>query len=239
MIIQGVRLTNIAVYDTAIPTGSSQLLYLDAGNPASYPGSGTTWYDLSGRSNHTLTTQNTAYNSANGGYFNFTPNAWFTTASAKYNITYTGKTVFLTARLTSAMANNSYRCMFGSNGGSRNFNLYFYYTGSAYQLHWSTGSGSYAGSLSSTMPYTVNTWATFAVTHTTSGVLTYYFNGQQLGSQATGITFSQYLYTDSENVGASDNYWNGSIGVVGIWGSVLTAAQIVNCHNNLKSRYGL
>ena len=27
-------------------------LYLDASNPASYPGSGTTWYDLSGNNNN-------------------------------------------------------------------------------------------------------------------------------------------------------------------------------------------
>ena len=47
-------------------SNSGIVLHLDAGNPASYSGSGTTWNDLSGNgSNVTLTS--TTYNSANGG----------------------------------------------------------------------------------------------------------------------------------------------------------------------------
>ncbi len=47
-------------------TNSGLVLHLDAANPASYSGSGTTWNDLSGNgSNVTLT--NTTFNSANGG----------------------------------------------------------------------------------------------------------------------------------------------------------------------------
>src|SRR6185369_1365902 len=38
------------------PTGSCEdptlVLHLDANNPASYPGTGQTWYDLSGKNNH-------------------------------------------------------------------------------------------------------------------------------------------------------------------------------------------
>ena len=47
-------------------SNSGLVLHLDAGNAASYSGSGTTWNDLSGNgSNVTLT--NTTYNAANGG----------------------------------------------------------------------------------------------------------------------------------------------------------------------------
>jgi hypothetical protein len=47
-------------------SNSGLVLHLDAGNTASYGGSGTTWYDLSGNgSNVTLT--NTTYSSTNGG----------------------------------------------------------------------------------------------------------------------------------------------------------------------------
>ena len=47
-------------------SNSGLVLHLDAGNPASYSGSGTTWNDLSGNgSNVTLTS--TTFNSANGG----------------------------------------------------------------------------------------------------------------------------------------------------------------------------
>ncbi len=55
-----------------IPT-SGLVLYLDAGNTKSYPGSGTTWYDLSGNS-YNFTVSAGAFNAASGStaaHFNF------------------------------------------------------------------------------------------------------------------------------------------------------------------------
>lgn len=219
---------------------SNMLLYLDAGNTSSYPGSGTTWYDISGNTNDTVTTSNTVYSSSNGGYFTFTDPGWFTTASSKYNTTYTGKSVFIAAKLASNMSNGTYRCLFGSNGGNRNFNLYMYRDGSGnYQLHFSAGyGGSLYGTVSNTISYTAGNWFTCGCTHTTGGTLTYYFNGRLVNS-ATGVTFSQYISTTSENVGASDNYWNGPISVVGIYKNAISGDQMLQNHNAVKGRYGL
>ena len=47
------------------------VLYLDAANPKSYPGTGTTWYDLSGDGNHGTLVNGTAYNSNNMGTMSF------------------------------------------------------------------------------------------------------------------------------------------------------------------------
>ena len=70
------------------------VLCLDAGNVKSYPGSGTTWTDLSGKGNTGTLTNGPTYSSANGGSIvfdgvddrvsgtsfntgqNFTINAW-------------------------------------------------------------------------------------------------------------------------------------------------------------------
>jgi len=43
------------------------VLYLDAGNPASYPGTGNTWFDLSGNGNNGTLVNGVGYNTANGG----------------------------------------------------------------------------------------------------------------------------------------------------------------------------
>ena len=51
-------------------TNSSLVLHLDAGNPASYSGTGTTWNDLSGNDSH-VTLTNTTFSSANGGSIAF------------------------------------------------------------------------------------------------------------------------------------------------------------------------
>jgi hypothetical protein len=52
-----------------LPVTAGLVLYLDAGNPNSYPGSGTTWLDLSGNNNH-LTLTNPSYSMVNDGVFN-------------------------------------------------------------------------------------------------------------------------------------------------------------------------
>lgn len=54
------------------PPLPSAVLSLDAGNPASYPGSGSTWTDTIGSIPFTLV-NSPAYNSSNGGYLQFNP----------------------------------------------------------------------------------------------------------------------------------------------------------------------
>jgi hypothetical protein len=52
------------------PTYPTSLkLFIDAGNPASYPGSGTTWTDLSGNGNNGTLVNGTSYSPSNGGIF--------------------------------------------------------------------------------------------------------------------------------------------------------------------------
>ena len=46
---------------------SGLVLFLDAGNTSSYPGSGTTWTDLSGNGNNGTLTNGPTYTSSNGG----------------------------------------------------------------------------------------------------------------------------------------------------------------------------
>jgi hypothetical protein len=239
MNIQGVNLSGVNVKDATFVTGNNQLLYLDAGNVTSYSGSGSTWYDLSGNSNNTtaVSTPFPTYSPSNSGYFTFNgTSTYFQTAASKYNVSYTGKTVFVAANLTSALTSGQYRCLFGAGGGTqtRNFNTYLYNTGSAYQIHFSSNSfGGYSGNL----PYTPGNWFTLAVTQNTSGLISWYFNGALISTLSS--TFSQYVTDTYEQVGASDNYWNGPLSVVAVYGSQLTAAQIGQCHNNVCARYSL
>ena len=50
---------------------SSLKLWLDAGNPLSYPGTGTLWSDLSGNGNNGTLVNGVAYRTANGGVMSF------------------------------------------------------------------------------------------------------------------------------------------------------------------------
>lgn len=235
MIIQGVSLSNITVYDASFNSNGA-LLYVDAGQNRSYPGSGTTWNDLSGNTNNATLVGNPAFNISTG-YFTFsgTGAQYASTTASKFNVAYTGKTVFVAARMTGFTA-GTYRCLFGTNTGTRNFNTYIYSpSAGVYQLHYSAGG---TGGLSSNLSLTTNQWFVGAVTQTTGGLVTYYFNGQPVGT-TTGVTFTQYAANGGEFVALGDNYWYGDIGVCAVYGRALSSNEIQQNFQALRSRYGL
>jgi hypothetical protein len=231
-------------------SASIQLLYLDAGNTASYSGSGTTWTDLSTYQNDaTLTNSPTWTNAGTASYFSFNGTNQFAPVTAsKMNVAYTGKTTMFAIRTVNANTGNAiYRCLFGGGhegggNGARNFNTYMYHvSGSTWQMQFSTGpSFTWAGPASASFTVTDNQWVIVAVTQTTDGVLTYYVNGQQIGTPATGVTFSQYLDSNNtEAVARADNYWNGDMGVCAVYGSALSASQIQSNYTTLAAQYGI
>jgi len=243
MNIQGVSLTNISVYDASFNSNGA-LLYLDAGNSLSYSGSGTTWTDLSTyQNNATLTNGPTFTSAGSASYFSFNgTNQYAPVTTSKMNVAFTGKTTMFAIRTVNANTGNAaYRNLFGGSGNPRNFNTYMYHvSGSTWQMHYSTGSNSpWSGSISASFTVTDNQWIVVATTQTTGGVLTYYVNGQQIGTPATGITFNQFINSGTEAVARSDNYWCGDMGVCAIYGRALSADEIKQNYGSLSIRFGL
>ena len=219
-----------------------QLLHLDPGNSSSYPGSGTTWTDLSTYQNDaTLTNSPTFTSAGTASYFSFNgTNQFAPVTTSKMNVPYTGKTAIFAIRTVNANTGNAtYRNLFGGDGNNRNFNTYMYHvSGNTWQIHYSTGPTSpWSGSISSSFTMTDNEWVVIAVTQTISGILTYYVNGQQIGTPNTGITFSQFINSGIEAVARSDNYWRGDIGVVAIYGSALSNSEIQQSYNTIAAKY--
>ena len=219
-----------------------QLLHLDPGNSSSYPGSGTTWTDLSTYQNDaTLTNSPTFTSAGTASYFSFNgTNQFAPVTTSKMNVPYTGKTAIFAIRTVNANTGNAtYRNLFGGDGNNRNFNTYLYHvSGNTWQIHYSTGPTSpWSGSISSSFTMTDNEWVVIAVTQTISGILTYYVNGQQIGTPNTGITFSQFINSGIEAVARSDNYWYGDIGVVAIYGSALSNSEIQQSYNTIAAKY--
>jgi hypothetical protein len=210
------------------------LLYLDAANTQSYPGTGTTWTDLSTNTNNATSLNGFTYSSANGGYLSFNGAGSGSLVANKYNTTYTGKTIFIAGKLNS-ISTGAFRAMIGASAGSRNFNLYMYSpSNNTYQLHFSAGG---FGSFSTNLPYTPGNWFTVALTQALDGTTTYYYNGTSVNQLSQ--TFSQFLAGSTENIGRADNFWDGPLAVICVYKSALTAADILNNHNAIKSRYGL
>ncbi len=212
-------------------TTQNLILYLDAGQTASYPGTGTTWSDLSVQDNDSTLTGVT-YSS---GYLLFNGStSQGTLTSSKYNVAYSGKTVFVSAYLTSHMSNGTFRAFLGASAGSRNFNFYLNRDISGnYRLHFSSGG---VGDFSGNIALTPGTWFTVAVTHTTEGLVTYYFNGAAAGSYTQ--TFFQYMAGSTDFVGRADNYWDGRLGVVAIYKSALSTSEVLGNHRSTLTSDG-
>jgi hypothetical protein len=229
----------------AILITTDLLLYLDADNPASYPGNGngSTWYDLSTNLNHgTLSTIGIAntvstpkkftFNGTTGNNVSFDP--------AKFNVTYTGKTVMFAAKMDANFGTNLYRGLFGSSSPQRNFNFYVYQNGSGYQLHFSSYNalGNIGGGwLSDVVQLATDQWYVFAFTQDATSVR-FFLNGQLIGI-TTGTTILQYQITPDERLGTTDNYWKGDINTALIYKRGLSNAEILQNFNALKSRFGL
>ena len=232
--------TNKEAYDTFITNNT--ILYLDAGSTYSYPGSGSVWYDLSVQGNN-ATMSSTTYSGINGGYFTFNgTTSKGALTSAKYNVAYSGKTVFVSAYLSSDMTNDTYRAFEGSSAGARNFNFYLHRDSSGnYKLHYSVGLNSFQGGFSNNLAsFTPGTWFTVAVTQTTGNLVTYYFNGQPFGTN-NSIAFSQYLSSippiEIDAIGGADTFWNGRIGLASVYKVALSSSEILQNHNSVKNRY--
>lgn len=218
---------------------SDLLLYLDANNPASYPGSGNIWYDLSANLNHgTLATIAMANTSSIPKIFSLNGttgnNASF--VSSKFNTPYIGKTVIVAAKMYANFGTNLFRALFGNPGASatsRNFNFYVYQNGSGFQLHFSAGDAW----LSEVVPLVTGKWYVFAVTQVANSVR-FYINGG-LVKIINGTAIQQYQSTTNEFLGNADNYWKGDINIALIYKRGLSAAEILQNFNSIKTRFGL
>ncbi len=221
------------------------LLYIDADSPASYPGNGNgnTLYDLSSNLNHgTLSTNTIAntsstpkkftFNGTSGNNISFDP--------AKFNVSYTGKTVMFTAKMDANFGTNLFRGLFGSSSPQRNFNFYVYQNGSGYQLHFSSynAAGNVGGGwLSDVIQLVTEQWYVFAFTQDANSVR-FFVNGQ-LVSTTTGTTILPYQTTPDERLGTTDNYWKGDINMALIYKRGLSDSEILQNFNAVKSRFRL
>jgi hypothetical protein len=219
------------------------LLYLDADNPASYPGTGNIWYDLSTNVNNGTISNNQMANTASTPKkftFDGTTGTNVSFNTAKFNVTYTGKTVMFAAKMDADFGTNLYRGLFGSSSPQRNFNFYVRQNGSGYQLHFSSynSAGNVGGGwLSDVLQLATGQWYVFAFTQDATSAR-FFLNGQLVGT-TTGTTILPYQTTPDERLGATDNFWKGDVNTALVYKRGLSNAEILQNYNALKSRFGL
>lgn len=207
---------------------------LDAGNSASYSGSGLTWTDLSGNGNHGTLVNGATYSPDNGGSIlfngtnsniNLNKNA---TAIGIYDNSYTADAWVYPTDLYSGD-----RGMFGDEGGTLRKGLHLSFRGgNIHQGHFASDAS--IGSV------TVNNWWHIVFTFDkATGASKIYKNGVYQGNSGTILS---YIGETSIHLGqefGNSGYFKGKGAAFKMYNRVLSSAEVMSNYNALRSRFGL
>jgi formylglycine-generating enzyme required for sulfatase activity len=201
------------------------VLWLDAGIKPSYSGSGTTWTDISGNRNNGTLTNGPTYSSTNGGIVVFDGVNDY--VSVPINLSTSNYTIIAIARYTGSKNDR----VISSNGNNWLLGWHTTQTNKYFAEGWVSASGGGTAETS---------WLCYAGTgNYSSDSWELYRNGVSIVGPNNGGTNGP----NGIRLGGSGLYPGESsaceIGLVLAYNRVLSAAEILQTFNALKSRFGL
>ncbi len=202
------------------------VLALDAANDKSYPGSGTTWNDLSGNGNNGTLTNGPTFNS--GGYLNFDG----TNDHVVLDNTVSLNDFTATAVYTVNSLNNGWAMFFGSDD-TDNF-IGIGDSGTILRVQ-DVNSANSDLSYSSTLNK-----LTFLQVIQSGNTNTWYIDGQSVGTSTNpsygGMEITHMVFYANGN---SLGIWAGNYYIASIYNRALSASEVQQNYNAIKSRFGL
>ena len=221
------------------------VLNLDAGNSASYAGTGTTWTDLSGRGNNGTLVGGVSYNSSNQGYLVFNGNSGGTTDSyvtlpATTDFAF-GSGDFTVEMWIYANSGNDASTFISMNSTSGYAALRLEHYNSNLNLnafHSSNGSSHLISGTNT--PLTANKWTHLVFSRINGNAKIYLDGVEKLSYSLVGSLMS----SGSSRIGSLDGWTNrnhsGNVAITKIYkGKGLTSTEVATHFNALKSRFGL
>lgn len=204
---------------------SGMIMCLDAANPRSYPGTGTTIYDATGNGYNGTLVNGPTYSTANGGVItvdginDYIDVPGINLSTSSYTIFGAARYVTVSGRIINAKGNN---WLMGHWGGT---------TENYYAEGWVSASS--AGAADTNWRIYAATWnsSTDQAALYTNGVLT---SGPNTSASAgpNGLGIGCYIPGGTE-------WSNGQFGFVMAYNTVLTADQITQNFTALRGRYGI
>ena len=215
------------------------VLCLDAGNPKSYPGTGTTWTDLScnGRTGTLTNMDGFNFNSANGGFLNFDGgNSGLVPGGLEFvacsgSLTLTAAT-FIAWINRASLQNTNPGIIFSRTPSATGMN----FRSGALGYHWNDDSNTYGWASGLVIP---QSWSMCAITVTNSLATGYLYQASGLTTALAGLGHGSTTMS-SIIVGRDafeNRYYTGSIAQASIYNRALTAAEIQQNYLATKSRY--
>lgn len=218
-----------------IVNDDSLVLYLDAANPRSYPGSGDTWFDLTKYNNNGILTNGPVYNNINGGsiVFDGIDDYIVVNHNTSLNLleTFTLSTWIFPTRNNSQdyilNKNNIYAIIIGYQPGYVNF----------------YNNGYQPSPASTQIPINNNQWTNIVYSKNINSVSNNW-NGYKNGSSVFSLSQNFTLGLNSDNllIGSALTYLNffqGNIAITQIYNRALSAQEIQQNYNATKGRFGL
>lgn len=214
---------------------SGLVLNLDAGASSSYPGSGTTWTDLTGNSNTGTLTNGPTYSSSNGGSIVFDGTddyVSFSSTTQSLGLTSSnGATLSCWLKLTLL---SRWTGVFTFWGPAGNIDFGWDISPSNVLRIWKNGTAVETSSLSA---YS-NVWCNYVLVSNSTGTI-FYINGTQFTTTSTSGNVS---FTNGRVLWFGDHWDNpiqGSSSNIQVHNRALTAAEIQQNFNATRGRYGI
>jgi hypothetical protein len=203
------------------------VLYLDAANPKSYSGSGTTWSDLSGNGNNGTLTNGPTFDSSNNGSIVFDGvNDFVALPSINTNSNFTLN--FWTKR-----SSNSTPTLFSGNNTSGYLQIRNGDTAISFVKSIIAELGNFGSSTATTLNLIYN------ILITKSGTT---FSAYVNGDFKNTLTVTETFTTTSPSLGINSfniEPYTGNIYQFSVYNRALTAAEVLQNYNATKGRYGL
>lgn len=223
-----------------IPLDTTNLvLNLDAGNPSSYSGSGTTWTSLTGTNNATLQNGPT-FDTANGGTIAFDGSNDYASCASSSDFAFGTGDFTLEMWIKHGTSGSAYQHLFAL-PDQNTFGLKAYDNGTFGQIYFYSSAyntdGTIPNTTTSSWVLDRNTW-NHIVFLRQSSIGYGYKNGLLKGSKTS---FNNNFTAQTLNIGWGwgSEYRSKNIAVARIWKRALSQAEITSSFNALRGRFGL
>jgi hypothetical protein len=211
------------------------VLALDAANSKSYPGSGTTWSDLSGNGNTGTLTNGPTFNSANGGTIVFDGVDDFISVPDSTSWDFTvGVSIDFWVYVN---AYGSSGTMFIHQQSGATFGGFEIWSNRSGVILFNKNGG--VSLVVSTASFVLNSWNHIVCTaNGTTAII--YLNSISIGSASTGLPDNVTgILRIGGWIGGSGYQVNGRLASMKIYNIALTASQVLQNYNSQKSRFNL
>ena len=227
-------------YNTKKIVTGNLVLYLDAANSKSYPGSGTSWSDLNNLISSGTLTNGTTYSSSNNGYMSFDGVDDFVSFGDQKIVEVQNKSVcawiYRSADGILSIIDKNF------DSGDPNYGGWGFWLHTNNKLTLWVHRDKDLIDTGNAIP--LNTWTHVAFSYSYSGKsVTFYINGAASSTLTDATLVEKVSNTTALCVGSARNgslgFFNGRIGSVIVYGRTLSASEILHNYIATKARFGV